>query len=451
MLEILLPLCSIILIRTSKKSWWVLTASLILIIPITSTNLIKYIRHMSITQFSSIDLITFSLIILSILISSIIILARTSILYNKNIERLFQITTIALLVILINCFSSSNILLFYIWFEASLIPTMVLIILWGYQPERIQARIYLILYTVTASLPIFIIFCIISSASSHLIMTLTHEFLMPNELKIRSLCSIILIGGFLVKLPIFSTHLWLPKAHVEAPIAGSIVLAAILLKLGGYGLCRILSIFPKIPWIPAPLLISLSIIGAVITSLICIRQPDLKSLIAYSSVGHMGIILAGLITNTTWGFAGALIIIIAHGLGSSALFIMANLRYEITHTRRLYLTKGMLAIIPSITLFWFLFIAANMATPPSINLIREIVLISSLLAYSIYSALLVGILRFFTAIYSLIIFSTSQHGQPSSFINPLQLIKPKDILLLSCHLYPIISIILKPDTITLWV
>ena len=156
--------------------------------------------------------------------------------------------------------------------------------------------------------------------------------------------------GFLVKLPIFSTHLWLPKAHVEAPIAGSIVLAAILLKLGGYGLARMATLFQNIVSSTSSLLIRISITGAVATRLICMRQPDLKSLIAYSSVGHIGLILTGILSNSAWGISGSLIIIVAHGLSSSALFIIANLSYEITHTRSIFLTKGLITINPTITI-----------------------------------------------------------------------------------------------------
>ena len=450
MLEISLPLLSTIFFIKRARGWWLATASIIIITPIFLTKYISSNSFISLSPFTGIDNLSFTLILLSIWIAAIIIVARTNILYTKNIHNTFIIINILLLLTLLNCFSSSNIIIFYIWFEASLIPTIFIIILWGYQPERIQARIYLIMYTVTASLPIFLLFCMIKITSGHILISLPSEFFLPIDLKSRTICSIILIGGFLVKLPIFSVHLWLPKAHVEAPIAGSIVLAAILLKLGGYGIARLLTLIPRINYLRSPLLLRISLTGAVATSLICIRQPDLKSLIAYSSVGHMGLMLAGILTNRTWGISGALIIIIAHGLGSSALFIIANLNYEITHTRRLYLTKGIISISPIITLFWFIFTATNIASPPTINLIREIVLITRVISFSLWTIILIGILRFFTAAYSLIIYSTVQHGQSRSFINPLQSIKSKDYMLLLAHLYPIIIIILKPDLIGVW-
>lgn len=150
-------------------------------------------------------------------------------------------------------------------------------------------------------------------------------------------------------MPLYGVHLWLPKAHVEAPVAGSMILAAVLLKLGGYGIIRIIPILdPLTKELGYPFII-FALWGVVITGSICLRQTDLKSLIAYSSVSHIGLVVAAILIQTPWSLSGALILIIAHGLASSALFCLANTNYERTHSRTLLLGRGLQIALPLIT------------------------------------------------------------------------------------------------------
>lgn len=395
------------------------------------------------------DFLNIPLLLLTLWISALIIIARFTLQTKNQSPNTFLFFILILNALLILTFSSSNIILFFIFFESTLIPTLFIILGWGYQPERLQAGFYLIIYTILASLPLLInlLFIFINNKSISLLNPLWAS---PCPNKIFSLWWFSLILAFIVKIPIYTLHLWLPKAHVEAPVAGSIILAGLLLKLGSYGIIRIATLFPFINKSIIPPILSISIWGAIITRTICIRQPDIKSLIAYSSIGHIGLLTSGIITIYSWGWERRLLIIIAHGLSSPALFALANILYETTQTRNLFLTKGILTIFPSSTILWFLASSANMAAPTSLNLISEILLLSRILSASKTIISIIAISIFLAAVYSLFLYTSTQHGKPSNFINPLQIFSTRNHLTITLHLLPLFFLCLKIDLVINW-
>ena len=338
-------------------------------------------------------------------------------------------------------FNISSLTGFYVIFELRLVPIVIIIIGWGYQPERLNASLALLLYTIAGSLPLLLVIITISTSCSSSMITLQVR-LGARLSRVQILVTIALITGFLVKLPIFIVHIWLPKAHVEAPVAGSIYLAAVLLKLGGLGLLRVRSI---IGWNLFLLIVLLFSSNSLLwIGILCSTSSDIKTIIAYSSVAHIGLALLAACSITLEGMLAAALVFITHGASSSFMFMQSFFIYTRSQTRSILLTQNSLNWSGGFSLSWFMACIGILGAPPSANILAEISAIISIIRFSkllrpflIGGALLAGA-------YRLGLFSFVYHCKSfkRSLRHPASLIETSSIVF---HLYWIvITLILIP-------
>nr|BBI56162.1 NADH dehydrogenase subunit 4 [Chaenogobius annularis]BBI56175.1 NADH dehydrogenase subunit 4 [Chaenogobius annularis]BBI56214.1 NADH dehydrogenase subunit 4 [Chaenogobius annularis]BBI56253.1 NADH dehydrogenase subunit 4 [Chaenogobius annularis]BBI56266.1 NADH dehydrogenase subunit 4 [Chaenogobius annularis] len=458
MLKILIP--TIMLIPTAwlttPKMLWTATLTHSLIVAIFSLSWLSNTGETgwtSMNTFLALDPLSTPLLVLTCWLLPLMILASQNHTSTEPIgrQRMFLTLLIVLQIFLIMAFSATEVLLFYVMFEATLVPTLILITRWGNQAERLSAGTYFLFYTLAGSLPLLVALLILQNTTGTLsLLTLPYTTTFPLVTVADKLWWAACLLAFLVKMPLYGMHLWLPKAHVEAPVAGSMVLAAVLLKLGGYGMMRMMIMLePLTKTLSYPFII-LALWGVLMTGSICLRQTDLKSLIAYSSVGHMGLVVGGILIQTPWGFTGALILMIAHGLTSSALFCLANTNYERTHTRTMVLARGMQMVLPLMASWWFIATLANLALPPLPNLMGELMIVSSLFNWSWTTIVLTGIGMLITAAYSLYMFLMTQRGPTPQHIIALDPTYTREHLLLVMHLLPLVLLIMNPGLIWGW-
>nr|BBH37119.1 NADH dehydrogenase subunit 4 [Eviota ocellifer] len=436
----------------SKDKWlWTSTFVSSIFPAALSVKLLNYFDVSSWSDLSfvmALDALSIPLLVLSMWLLPLMILANQKLHVQDSMlrQRMFLTTLTVLQLVLLLAFASMDLLFFYLAFEATLIPTLIIITRWGAQIKRLKAGSYMIYYTLLGSLPTLISFLVTQIAFNTLcLMTINYATTFPEEYAADKFWWVGCLLAFLVKSPMYGVHLWLPKAHVEAPIAGSMILAAILLKLGGYGMIRVITLLdPLTTYLAIPLIV-LALWGVVMTSATCLRQTDLKSLIAYSSIGHMGLVIAAILTQTTWGHTGALILMISHGLTSSALFCLANTNYERTQSRTLLLARGLRTILPLMTFWWLIAILANLALPPLPNLMAELIIVTSLIHWSTFTLILTGAGMFLTAFYSLYLYLTTQKGALPSFLHPS--VFPtftREQVIMFLHILPLILLIAYP-------
>nr|AZB51175.1 NADH dehydrogenase subunit 4 [Hephaestus fuliginosus] len=458
MLKVLIPTLMLIPATwlTPKKWLWPTTLFHSLAIALMSLTWLENLTETgwsSLNQFMATDPLSTPLLILTCWLLPLMILASQNHTSSEpvNRQRMYLSLLTSLQIFLIMAFGATEVIMFYVMFEATLIPTLILITRWGNQTERLNAGTYFLFYTLAGSLPLLVALLLLHNSTGTLsLLVLQYSSPAPLTTYADKLWWAACLLAFLVKMPLYGAHLWLPKAHVEAPVAGSMILAAVLLKLGGYGMMRMMIMLePLTKQLSYPFII-FALWGIVMTGSICLRQTDLKSLIAYSSVSHMGLVVGGILIQTPWGFTGALILMIAHGLTSSALFCLANTNYERTHSRTMVLARGLQVALPLMTTWWFIASLANLALPPLPNLMGELMIIIALFNWSWWTLLLTGAGTLITASYSLYMFLMTQRGPLPAHMTALTPSHSREHLLITLHLLPLLLLILKPELIWGW-
>nr|YP_009317594.1 NADH dehydrogenase subunit 4 [Pterocladiella media]AOX49046.1 NADH dehydrogenase subunit 4 [Pterocladiella media] len=362
----------------------------------------NWLQHWNLYYTIGVDGISiFFILLTTFLIILCILISWTSV---KVLVKEYLICFLILEFCLIQVFSVLDLLFFYIFFESVLIPMFLVVGIWGSRTRKIRAAYQFFLYTLVGSLLMLIglVFIYFQAGTTDIQLLWQISFSDFRQL----ILWIAFFSSFAVKIPMIPFHIWLPEAHAEAPTAGSVILAGILLKMGGFGFLRFsLPLFPFASIFFAPLIFSLSLIAVIYASLTTLRQIDLKKIIAYSSVSHMGFVTIGIFSLTLQGIEGSVILMLSHGLVSSALFLCVGILYDRHRTRIIKYYNGLIQVMPIFGSFFLFFSFANLGFPGTSSFIGEFLVLFGTFKISIFVTFIAALGMIFGAAYSIWLFN----------------------------------------------
>jgi len=367
----------------------------------------RYVWFAGAEYHMGVDGISILFVLLTAFLMPICIIASWTTIKDRVVD--YMIAFLVLETLVIGVFTALDLFLFYIFFEGTLVPMFIIIGVWG-GANRIYAAYKFFLYTLLGSVLMLLAMLWMAAEAGTTSIPALKEFDFPAYA--QPLLWLAFFASFAVKMPMWPVHTWLPDAHVQAPTAGSVILAGILLKLGGYGFILFnLPMFPLASQTFAPLVFALSAIAIVYTSLVAFRQTDMKKLIAYSSVAHMGFVTMGIFAGNDQGVQGAVFQMLSHGLISGALFLCVGVVYDRMHTREIALYGGLTARMPWFAAIFLLFTMANVGLPGTSGFIGEILTMTGVYQVSTWTALFAASGVIFSAVYALTLYRNVMFGE----------------------------------------
>ena len=368
---------------------------------------IKWLSFFNLNFIIGIDGISLFFILLTTFLFPICILSSYN--YIKFNFKFFYINFLIMESILLLVFSCLDIVFFYVFFESVLIPMYLILGLFGSRERKILASYMFFIYTFVGSVLMLlaILFIYYYAGTSNYIVLLTYNF----EPFIQKILWIAFFVSFAVKVPMVPFYIWLPEAHVEAPTPGSVILAGILLKLGTYGFLRFsLPLFTFANFYYTPFVYTLAVVGLIYSSLVAVRQTDLKRIVAYASIAHMNLIMIGLYTNKIYGLEGSLLQMFSHGLVSGALFLAVGILYERYHTRLIKYYSGLVQTMPIFAVIFLMFTLANIALPTTSSFVGEFLIFLGIFNTNTTIAVFAILSMMFGSIYSLWLYNRVCYG-----------------------------------------